>query len=165
MRAPEALQEMSLQSTRRGPAFWRSQHDHGPARPGDLAMLSRGASMLADVIDATLNRRSHRLMHAVDIGALHKIGGPAIAAEQVLKFVVRDASQQGRIVDLVAVQMKNREHSTIPRRVQELVDVPGSRERTGFSLAIAHDCRNNQLRIVEGCAARVREDVAELSTF
>src|ERR1700746_3282913 len=122
MRTPEDIEEMSLQAARRCPTLWGSQHDHGPARSGDLAMLSRGASMLADFIDATFHRCSHRLMHAVDIGPLQKIGSPAIAAEQVLKFVVRDASQQRRIVDLVAVQMKNREHRTMPRRVQELVD-------------------------------------------
>src|SRR5580692_4830595 len=131
MRAPEALEEMSLQGARRGPTFWGSQHDHGPARSGDVAMLSRGAPMFADFIDATLHGRSHSLMHTVDIGALHKIGDPAIAAEEVLKFVVRDASQQGRVVDLVTVQMKDRQYRTIARRVQELVDVPGSRERTG----------------------------------
>ena len=119
-------------------------------------MLSRGAPMFADFIDATLHCRRHGLMHAVDIRALHKVGGPAVAEEEIFNFLVRDARQQGWIVDLIAVQMKNREYSTIARRVQKLVDVPGSRERTGFRLAIAHDCRDNQLWIVKGRAARVR---------
>src|SRR5579864_1018007 len=165
MCAPEALEEMSLQSAWRGPAFWRSQHDHGPARPGEVAMLSRGALMFANFVNTTLHRRSHTLMHAVDIGALHKIGSPAVAAEEILNFLVRNARQQGRIVDLIAIQMEDREHSAIARRIQELVGVPGSRERTGFRLAIAHDCRNNQLWIVKGRATGMREDVAEFSAF
>ena len=39
-------------------------------------------------LDATFHRRGHRLMHAVDIGALHKIGRPAVAAEEIFNFLV-----------------------------------------------------------------------------
>ena len=63
-------------------------------------------------------------MHGVDVGALHEIGRPAAAAEEFLKFIVRNARQQGGIVDLVSVQMKDGEHSAIARWIQELVDVP-----------------------------------------
>src|SRR5579864_242902 len=100
MCAPEALEEMSLQSAWRGPAFWRSQHDHGPARPGEVAMLSRGAPMFANFVNTTLHRRSHTLMHAVDIGALHKIGSTApsragfrnlLACQEVARGPVSDS--------------------------------------------------------------------------
>ena len=39
MRAPEALEKMAFHFARSGPALWRAQHDHGPARPADDAVV------------------------------------------------------------------------------------------------------------------------------
>ena len=112
-----------------------------------------------------LHRRRHRLVHAVVVGAFDEIRRPAIAAQQALQFLVRDARQQRRIVDLVAVEMQDRQHRAVAHRIQEFVDVPRSGQRSGFRFAVADHRRHDQLRIVEGRAAGVREHVAKLSAF
>ena len=69
------------------------------------------------------------------------------------------------IVDLVAVEMKDRQHGAVANRVQKFVDVPGSGQRSGFGLAVADDGRDDQVGIVEGRAAGVRQHVAEFAAF
>jgi hypothetical protein len=49
--------------------------------------------------------------------------------------------------------------------MQELVGVPARRERTRLGLAIADDARDDELRIVECGAERVRQRVTELASF
>ncbi len=73
-----------------------------------------------------IESRRHRLVHAERIRAFDKIRRPAVTAQQVFELSVADSSQQSRIVDLVPVQVKDREHGAVANRVQELVDVPGS---------------------------------------
>ena len=128
-------------------------------------LLRAVALDVANLVDAVLHRRRHRLVHAVVIGALDEVRRPAVAAQQALQFLMRDARQQRRIVDLVAVQMKDRQHRAIACRVEKLVDVPRRRQRSGLRFAIAHDGSDDQLRIVEGRAAGVRQNVSQLAAF
>src|ERR1019366_6942910 len=121
--------------------------------------------MLADFQNAMLYRRRHRLMHAVDVRTFHKIRRPAVTAEQVLQFFVRDPSQQGRVVDLVAVQVKDRQYRAIARRIQELVDVPRSCQRPSFRLSVADNRGHDQFGIVERRTASMRKHVAQFTAF
>ena len=73
----------------------------------------------------------------------------SIAAHQRLELVLRDAGEDGRVRDLVAVQVQDRQHCAVGTRVQELVGVPARRERAGLGLAVADDAGNQQVRIVE----------------
>jgi hypothetical protein len=109
-----------------------------------------------DLQNAMLGGGGHRLMHAFGVGTFDKVRRPAIAAKQALQFIVAYARQQGWIVDLVAVEMKDGQHRAVARGIEELVHVPRSRQRAGLGLAIANDGSNNQIRIVESCAAGVR---------
>ena len=104
-----------------------------------------------------LQRRGHRLVHAVRVGALDEVRRVAVAAEQVLQLLVRDAGKDGRVVDLVAVEVQDRQHGAVADRVEELVRVPGGRQRTGFRLAVADHDRDDQVRVVEGRPKGVRE--------
>ena len=76
-----------------------------------------------------------------------------------------DARQQSRVVDLVAVEVQDRQNGAIANRVQELVDVPGSRQRAGFRFAVAHDGGDDQVGIIKGGAAGVRQHVAEFAAL
>ena len=119
----------------------------------------------SDLRDAVLRRRGHGLMHALVLRAFHEVGRPAITSQQTLQFLVADPRQQRRIVDLVAVQMKNRQDRAIANRAQKLIDVPGSRQGPRFRFAVADYGRHDQFRIVERRAACVREHVPELSSL
>src|SRR6202035_2617447 len=50
-------------------------------------------------------------------------------------------------------------------RIQELVGMPGGRERSGFRFAITDHTGDDQIRVVEYRAEGVAERVAELSAF
>src|SRR5215471_4538325 len=76
-----------------------------------------------------------------------------------------DSSQQRRVVDLVTVEVQNREHRAIANRIQKLADVPRGSQRPRFRLAVSDDSGNDEVGIIEGRAASVREHVSEFAPF
>ena len=83
--------------------------------------------MCPDLGMTTFHRRGHGLMHAVVIGSFDEIGMPAVPAQEILQFLVRDPGQQGGVVDLVSVEVEDREYSPIANRVEEFADMPRGR--------------------------------------
>ena len=77
----------------------------------------------------------------------------------------RHARPDRRVVDLVSVQMKDRQDGAVANRVEELVDVPARGQRAGLRLAVADDGRDDQIGIVERGPAGVREHVAQFAAF
>src|SRR5581483_1283908 len=61
--------------------------------------------------------------------------------------------------------MKDRKNRAIARRIQELVGVPASCERSCFSFTISDHASSNQVRIIKDCAVRMNKRVAKLTTF
>ena len=166
MGAPEALDLVTVDLFGTAPPFGAAQDHHRPPRPLDLGPGS--ARLLLDTTDfpyAVFEGRRHRLMHSGRIGALHEIRLVAIAAEQRLQLVMRDAGEDWRVGDLVPVQMQHRQHRAVASGIEELVRVPRRRQRAGFRLAIADHHGHDQIWVVEGCAVGMRHRIAELSTF
>ncbi len=104
-------------------------------------------------------------MHRAGIVALDEIRRVAVAAKQCLELLVADAREDGRIGDLVAVEVEDRQHSAVADRVDELVGVPGGGERSGLGFAVADDAGDDQVGIVEAGAVGVRQAVAELAAL
>ena len=50
----------------------------------------------------------------------------------------------GRVVDLVAVEIQDRQHRTIADRIEEFVDVPRGAQGYGLGLAVAHHRGDDQ---------------------
>src|SRR4029450_6129190 len=73
--------------------------------------------------------------------------------------------QQGRIVNLVAVEIQDGQYSAVSNGIEKFVDVPRGGERPCFGFAITHDRRDDQVGIIERSAARVRQNIAQLATF
>ena len=121
--------------------------------------------VLVDFQNAVLHRGSHCLMHAVVVGTFDEVRRPAVAAQQAFQFLVRDSRQQRRVVDLVAVEVKDRQYRAVALRVQELVDVPGSRQWPGLRFAVSNHRRHDQIGIVVRGATGVREHVAQFPAF
>ena len=78
---------------------------------------------------------------------------------------MRDAREDGRVVDLVAVEMQDRQHCAIANRIEELVGMPRGGQRRGFRLAVADHHRHQQVRVVIGRTEGVRHAVAEFAAF
>ena len=89
----------------------------------------------------------------------------AIAAQQVGQFLAADARQHGRIGDLEAVEMQDRQHRAVARRVEKLVGVPAGGQRAGFRLAVADDAGDDQIGIVEGRAIGVQQRIAQFAAL
>jgi hypothetical protein len=107
--------------------------------------LLRATLHVADGFDAVVERCRHRLVHAFGVRAFDETGRPAVAPEQLLEFLMADSRQQRRVVDLVAVEVEDRQHGTVADRVEELADVPGSGQWPGLGLAVTDHGSDNQI--------------------
>ena len=112
-----------------------------------------------------LQGRRHRLMHAGRITAFNEIRGVAVPGEQSRQLVVVNARQDRRIIDLVAVEMQDRQHRSVGDRVEEFIAVPAGRKRTCFRLPVAHHCERDQVRVVVDRPIGVRKAVAEFAAL
>ena len=150
----------------------------GPVQPfGELSTIigQRGRSMLPcdarvvldslDLLDRRVERRGHRLVHRRGLVTLDEVGRPAVAAQQLLQFLARDARQQRRVGDLVAVEMQDRQHRAVGHRIEKLVRMPCRGERTGLRFAVADDAGDDEIGIVEHRAERVAERIAQLAAL
>ena len=165
--APEAFDLVAVDLLRAGPALGGAQHDHRPARPDGLAARrappagcggsparsppwSRPSAWCID-------RRDRRLRRSA---------ASSRSPEQALQLLVGDARQQRRVVDLVAVEMQDRQHRAVADRVQELVGVPATwpaaRSRLRRRRPPTATIRSG---IVERGAEGVRDAVAELAAL
>ena len=88
-----------------------------------------------------------------------------VAAKEALEVFVAHAREQRGVRDLPAVQVQDGQHRAVLGRVHELRRMPARRERAGLGFAVADDAGDDEVRIVECGAVRVRERVAELATF
>ena len=168
VRAPGALDLLAVDPLGAGPALGAAKHDHRPARPALVAVLARGALEPVDGVQGPVEHGREPLVSGLVIVRrvdVHPVGLPAVAEEERVELVGRDAGEHGRVGDLVAVQMQDRQHRAVGAGVQELVAVPAGRERAGLGLAVADHAGDHQAGVVEGRAERVREGVAELAAL
>ena len=95
-------------------------------------------------------------MHQPGFMTLDEIGRPPVAAE-TFQFLAGDAGEQGRVGNLVAVEMQDRQHRAVGDRIEKFVGMPCRGEGSGFRLAIADDTGDDQARIVEHRPERMAE--------
>ena len=165
VRPPKAFDFMAIHFFRAGPTFRAAQNDHGPPGAGRFAA---GAGFLLNAPDfehTVLEGRGHLLVHVCRVAALHEVRRPAIAHKQGFQFIVRDAGEHGGIVDLIAVELQDRQHRAIPDRVQELVGMPRGGQWTGFGFPIANHDGDQQVGIIVGRAKGVRDAIAQLAAL
>ncbi len=104
-------------------------------------------------------------MHEGRVAAFDEIRFIAIAREQGLELVVADACKDGRVGDLVSVEIQDRQHGAIARWVDELVGMPRRGERPRLRFSVADDACDDRVGVVERHAIGVGEAVAELTAF
>jgi len=106
---------MPVNLPRGRPTLWTAQHDHWPTGARWIAASAGLILDPADFQDTLLQGSRHRLVHALVFTAFHKIRSVTVADEKRLQLLVTDASQHGRIVDFVAIEVQDRKHCTVPR--------------------------------------------------
>jgi hypothetical protein len=165
MGAPEALDLMTVHLLGAGPALRTAQHDHWPACAAGCAAGARLLLDPANLQHAVLQGGGHLLVHQHRLVALDEIRHPSVALEQVAQLLVRDAGEQRGVVDLVAVEMQDRQHGAVADRIQELVGMPRRREGSCLRFTVPHHHRDEEIGVIEGRSERVRDAVAELTTL
>src|SRR5439155_15506708 len=104
-------------------------------------------------------------MHLRRLVPLDEVGMIAAAAQELLQLLATDACRDGRVGDLIAIEVQNRQNGPVASRIEELVAVPPGRERSGLRLAIADNAGNQEIRVVEDGAVSMTERVAQLASF
>ena len=169
MRPPRPLDADAVDVPRPGPALGRSQHQHRPlwtlGRPARPRLVLDRGDPVQDLVQSGRHPAVHLHRVLAVEAALHQVRLVAVAAHQVEQLRLRNPGEHGRIGDLVAVQVQDRQHRAVRHRVEELVRVPGGGQRPGLRLAVPDDAGDDQVRVVEGGPVRVHERVAELAAL
>ena len=104
-------------------------------------------------------------MHQRRLIALDKNRLIPVAHKKGVQLGVGDARQNGRIGNLVAIQMQDRQNRPVMHRAEKLVGMPRSGQRPCLGLAIAHHASHNQVGVVKGGAVSMRQRITQLATF
>ena len=164
--APRALGLLAVDELRAGPAL-RGAEDE-VERTINVVRL-RGGLDVADLVPDVLEQVGETTVdgHVVLIveASDELVRFVAHAMEELVELFVGDTGEDGRVGDLVAVEVQNRQHDAVGARVHELVGLPAGGQRAGLGFAVADDGRHEQARVVEDCAVSVGQSVAELATL
>src|SRR5262245_18441560 len=118
MGTPVVLALLAVDLLRAGPALRRAEDDHRPGRPLRDAFRVRVELAPFDVGHGPVERRGQLLMYLLRLAALDEVRRVTVALEQAPQFIPRNSREEARIGDLVAVQMEDRQHRAVARRVQ-----------------------------------------------
>ncbi len=147
------------------PALRRDEHDHRPARPRRLALLARSPLDLGDLLEHRVERRRHQLVHDGRLVTLDEMRRVAVTVQQRRELLARNPREHRRVGDLVAVEVKHRQHGAVLHRIEELVRVPARRQRAGLGLAVTDHAQRDQSRVVEHGAVGVQQRVAQFAAL
>ena len=104
-------------------------------------------------------------MHGHRIVAFYEVRLPAASLEEAFDLFVRHTSEDGRVSDLVTVQVQDRKNRTVIDRVQEFIGLPGGSKRAGLCLAVADGNRCDQVGVIENRTECMGNAVSELAAF
>ena len=165
VRAPVALFPLAVDLLGTGPALRRPHDDHRPDWALGESILPRIRLDAANLADHRFERGGHELVHHRRVIAFDEMRRVAVSAKKRLELLMTDPRQHGRIGDLVAVEMQDRQHGAVAHRIQKLVGMPARRKRTGLRFAITDDGGHDEIGIVERRAEGMRKRVTKLATF
>src|SRR5215208_1100328 len=163
--AERTLDRQTVYLLRPGPALRGAEHDRWPAGAPREAILARLTLDGSDLLVAPVECSGKPLVHAGQVVPLDEVDRVAMPFEYRADLVIGRASQHGGVGDFVAVEVQDREHGTVASRVQEAYALPGALQGSGLGLAVTDDRGDEEVRVIEGRAEGVREDVAELAAL
>src|SRR5260221_6526455 len=121
MRPPEPFQLLPIKLFRTRPAFRSAHHDHRPSWTDRMGCgaLSCIFLNLANLLNTTFKRSGNQLMHHLRIVTRYYVWLIAISAKQAIQFLSGDTRENGSIGDLLTIEMKDRQYSSISHPVHE----------------------------------------------
>src|SRR5438477_5160123 len=121
MRAKRPFHYFAINDSGAGPAFGRTQHDHGPLR---TPLETRGSRALLDRLNFSedlVQSGGKQLVHLRWVFAFDEVRRVPAPNKQRLKFWLWNSRQHRRPGDLVAIQMQDRQHGSVAHGVEKLV--------------------------------------------
>src|SRR5690348_12939662 len=88
-----------------------------------------------------------------------------VGFEELLHILIAVSAHHGGSGDLVAVQVEDGQHGAVAGRVEELDAFPRAFEWSRLRLAVSDNGDGEEVRIIEGSAEGMSEDVAEFSAL
>ena len=76
-----------------------------------------------------------------------------------------DAGQDGRVADLIAIEVQDRQHGSVGNWVEKLVGLPCGRQGARFRFTVTDDAGDDQIGIVERGPKGMAKRVPQLATF
>ena len=146
----------------------------GPVQPfgvrrtiiGQRGRSTPPRARLARISASTVvERRGHPSMQPPRARRRRRSTAHGRSREERAQLVLRNAREDGRIRDLVAVEMQDRQDDAVALWVEELVRVPAGRERPGLGFSVADDAADEQVGVVERSAIGMHERIAELAAL
>ena len=164
--AERALDRHPVHDLRSGPALGCPQHeDRPPGPPAGRAAPTRLGLDGADLRVAGVQSLCEPRVHDRRIVTLDKVGLVAMTLEEARDLRVVGPAQDGGPGDLVLVEVQDRQHRTVPARVEEADALPGALQGSRLCLAVANHGGHEQVRVVEGRAEGMGEHIAELAAL
>ena len=148
-----------------GPALRRRQDDHRPRGTRRPATRARGGLDVADGLQHGVERPRHLHVQQRRIVPFDEVRLPSAASQQLRELAAWNPREHGWVRDLVAVQVQDRQHRAVGRRIEKLVRVPRGGQRAGFGFTVADHAGRDQIGIVEDRAEGVAQRVSQLPAF
>ena len=124
MRSKCSLDLQTVDDLRACPALGRLEDDHWPAWPSSIVVVARVVLELVDILDGLIDGGGHQFVHLLRLIPSTKYGVQPQPLQELVQFLMLDASQHGRIADLVAVEVQDRQHGPVGLRIEKLVGLP-----------------------------------------
>ena len=150
----------SIDFFRTCPTLRRAQDDHRPHGHAGSFSFPRILLNRLNFVHNRVERVRHLLMDSFGLVAFNEKGLVPIPGVKLYQIIVRHAARYSRVGDFVAIEMKDRQYGSITGRIQELVRMPASGERSRLGFAIADYAADQQIWIVEGRTIRMRNRIA-----
>ena len=125
VRSPKALNLQAIYFLGAGPALGAAEHNHRPS--GALGRLPSVAPCFLDrtnALNCLLQDVGHPPVHQLGLVTFDEQGFVAIPGKELTDLFVVHPAEYGRVGNLVAVKMKDRENRAVMDGAQELVGMP-----------------------------------------
>ena len=163
---PGALDLYPVDHRRPGPALGRPQHDQRPPWASTVPPAATGGRLdAADTGPGPRQGLGEPVVHPRQVvtGDLDDVVAVPLQQRPDLGGVL--ARQHGGTGDLRPVEVQDRQHRAVPRRVEERDALPGSLQRAGLRLAVPDHGKRDQVRIVHHRPESVNQDITQLATL
>ena len=76
-----------------------------------------------------------------------------------------DTGQDGRVADLIPIEVEDRQHGSVGNWVEQLVGLPCGRQGARFRFAVSDHAGDDQIRIIERGPEGMAERIAQFAAF